>query len=141
MNLMIIEYNEECFNQLANLLGTIYGSKISKEVLEKYYLSNNKKIYLAKIDDTIVGCAFLEIKIDYIRPYTYGYITYVAVDENYRKMGIGRTILEHIVTVSKELGCSTVELTSANSRVNAHIFYESLGFTKKKTTVFIKDPL
>lgn len=141
MEITIIDYNSDCYNQLFNLLEAVYASKISKQELELHYLGENKKIYLAEMSNAIVGCAFLEIKTDYIRPYKYGYVTYVAVDEKYRKLGIGRKIFDYIFQQAKTLGCSTIELTSANSRETAHIFYESLGFTKKKTTIFIKDPL
>lgn len=141
MEIKIVDYESNDFIQLLKILESVYESNINQEDLERYYLGDNKKIYLAKIEDTIVGCSFLEIKNDYIRPYKYGYITYVAVDDKCRKIGIGSKLLDHVLVSAKKLGCSTVELTSANSRTGAHAFYESLGFTKKKTTVFIKDPL
>ena len=50
-------------------------------------------------------------------------------------------MIERLISTAKDMGCSTVELTSANSRKNAHVFYQNLGFSKKKTTVFIKEPL
>ena len=141
MEITIIDYDSNFYEQLYNLLKDIYASTISKQELELHYLGENKKIYLAQKNNIIVGCSFLEIRTDYIRPYKYGFVTYVAVDEKHRKQGIGKKLLNHIFLQAKELGCTTVELTSANSRESAHIFYESIGFTKKKTTVFIKDPL
>lgn len=137
----IIEYTPYFYESLLRLLNDIYSSNISKQDLESNYLSNNKKIYLAQINNEIVGCAFLEIRTDLIRPYKYGFLSYVAVDNNYRRCGVGRELTGHIIKCARELGCSTLELTSANSRVGAHSFYESIGFTKKNTTVFIKDPI
>jgi GNAT superfamily N-acetyltransferase len=137
----IIEYSSDLYVGLYTLLRDTYDSKISKEDLENNYLCHDKMIFLTLIDNTVVGCAFLEIKRDYVRTYKYGYISYVAVDEKYRQHGIGRALIERLISTAKDMGCSTVELTSANSRKNAHVFYQNLGFSKKKTTVFIKEPL
>lgn len=139
MEISITEYAESDFAQVFSLLNDVYNSQISKETLEKHYLSNNKKIFVAKDNKKVVGCAFLEIKEDYIRPYKYGYVTYVAVDTNQRKKGIGKCIFEKIISEARENGCSAIELTSANSRTGAHEFYSTIGFSKKSTTVFITE--
>ena len=74
-----------------------------------------------------------------MRPSRILYITYVAVDENYRKHGIGRKLLSKVEKICKERACSAIELTSADFRTDARAFYNKLGFTKKKTTLFIKE--
>lgn len=141
MDTKIVKYSSNLYSQLYAILKKNYNSTISREILEKYYTGDNKYIFLAVYEDNVLGCAFLEIKEDYIRPYKYGYISYVAVDERYRKQGIGSGLVKHLISYAKEMSCSTVELTSANYRVNAHAFYKTLGFEKKKTTVFIKEPI
>lgn len=139
MNLKIVEYSSELYQELYTLLKEIYDSNINQTDLEKYYLDFNKKIYVALLENKIVGCAFLEIKEDYIRAYRYGFITYVAVDKQYRKKGIGKTMIEYLIQCVKQEGCTSIELTSANFRKAAHHLYESLGFSRKDTTVFIKE--
>lgn len=141
MEIQIKEYSENDYSGIRVILYDNYNSEISKEYLEKYYISDFKKIYVATYLNDVVGCAFLEVKNDYVRPARYGYITYVAVAERFRKHGIGRKMIDFILDKAKESGCTAVELTSADFRTDAHRFYESLGFTKKKTTVFIKDSL
>ncbi len=141
MKCNIIEYSSNLFPELYHILHEVYGSEINIINLEKNYLGQYKKIYLALLDDTVVGCAFFEIKKDFIRPYKYGFISYVAVDQKYRKHGVGRKIIEHLIFFAKQNKCKAVELTSADYRTNAHSFYKSLGFSKKRTTIFIKEPL
>lgn len=139
MEIEIIEYSSIFYKPLLSILKEVYDSDIERNVLEEMYLGSGKNIYLAKADDNIIGCAFLEMKRDYVRPYKYGFISYVAVDKSYRQHGIGRKLIEKIIDVARANDCSAIELTSANSRETAHIFYQTLGFTKKKTTVFIKE--
>lgn len=141
MNIEITEYTSDYFPQIYQILNKIYDSKINITDLENNYLGLNKKIYLAIFDNTVVGCAFLEIRKDYIRSYQYGFISYVAVDQQYRKQGIGKQLIEHLFLIAKKDKCQAVELTSANFRTTAHSFYKSLNFSKKDTTIFIKEPL
>lgn len=54
----------------------------------------------------------------------------VRVDERYRGQGIGREIMLWAIERAKEKGCISMQLTSNNDRVDAHRFYEGLGFAK-----------
>lgn len=54
-----------------------------------------------------------------------GHIEDVVVDEKYRKKGIGRSIIEHLINKSKEYGCYKVILDCSFENVG---FYEKIGF-------------
>ena len=140
MEYKIREYQKDDFSALIKLLSTVYQSTITQEVLEKRYISSSRSIIVA-VDDNehVVGCAFVEIQEDYVRPSKIAYITYVAVDEKCRKQGIGRKLFDAVEVIGKNKNCNAIELTSADYRVGAHAFYESIGFTHKKTTVYIKE--
>lgn len=139
----IRRYKHSDYNALIKLLGKVYGSKIDQETLEKHYVNSKCDILVAveSDSDSLVGCSFIEIKEDYVRPERIIYVTYVAVDEKFRHKGIGKMLIDKVEQMCCELECSAIELTSANYRTGAHAFYDRLGFTKKKTTVFIKDVL
>lgn len=140
MELEIREYQKTDYTELVMLLNIVYNSTITQEVLEKQYISTNRSILVAVNDGGhVVGCTFVEIQEDYVRPSRIAYVTYVAVDETCRKQGIGRKLLHSVVKICKKRKCSAIELTSADHRTGAHAFYESLGYTKKRTTVFIKE--
>lgn len=140
MDIIIRYYQKKDYELLIKLLDKEYNSHINQTRLEKTYISDKRSIIVAvEKEDSLVGCTFLEIQEDFVRPSRVLYVTYVAVDEKYRMHGIGRKIFERVEEIARENACSSIELTSANYRTGAHAFYDSLGFTKKKTTVFIKE--
>lgn len=141
MEIKIISYQPNYFSRLFALLKNVYDSTIDQENLEKNYVDGVNSIILAvdSESDKVVGCAFLQIRIDYIRDEQLCFVTYVAVDATYRKRGIGRMLFNEVENRAIQADCKSIELTSANYREDAHSFYESIGFSKKKTTIFIKE--
>ena len=140
MDITIRKYKCTDYSELAELLGIEYNSRIDQNTLEKKYISEERSILVAVTNtNQVVGCSFLEIQEDFIRPSRIMYVTYVAVNQQFRKNGIGRKLFNAIELECNTNNCSAIELTSANYRTEAHAFYIALGFTKKKTTLFIKE--
>ena len=141
MNIQIRKYERPDYDGLIGLLASEYQSTIDQQTLETHYTGGRRRIIVATGDGApdILGCAFTEIREDYVRPGRVLYVTYVAVHRGYRRHGIGRLLLDEAERLCKENRCAAVELTSADHRTGAHQFYASLGFSKKKTTVFIKE--
>lgn len=54
----------------------------------------------------------------------------VRVNEKYRGRGIGREMMLWAIERSKREGCISMQLTTNMDRVDAHRFYENLGFSK-----------
>lgn len=52
----------------------------------------------------------------------------VRVDEKYRGRGLGRKMMLWAIDRAKQKGCVSMQLTTNSDRVNAHRFYERLGF-------------
>ncbi|WP_310713265.1 GNAT family N-acetyltransferase [Streptomyces lydicus] len=52
----------------------------------------------------------------------------VRIHRDERGTGIGSQLIEWAVAESRTLGCQMVQLTSDATRVDAHRFYERLGF-------------
>ncbi|MFH8344921.1 GNAT family N-acetyltransferase [Streptomyces sp. NPDC018045] len=52
----------------------------------------------------------------------------VRVHSDERGNGLGTRLIEWAITESRTLGCRLVQLTSDATRVDAHRFYEHLGF-------------
>jgi GNAT superfamily N-acetyltransferase len=55
-------------------------------------------------------------------------VEYVVVDETCRGRGIGKLLMESVISLAKEAGCYKIMLTSDVRRERAHNFYKSLGF-------------
>lgn len=58
-----------------------------------------------------------------------GLVEGVRVAAAARGTGLGTTLMEWSIDQARALGCSLVQLTSDKVRVDAHRFYERLGFT------------
>ena len=54
----------------------------------------------------------------------------VRVDKNYQNRGIGSEMMNWIINRAEERGAYMVQLTSHQSRADAHRFYERLGFKR-----------
>ncbi|MGP8300474.1 GNAT family N-acetyltransferase [Streptomyces inhibens] len=52
----------------------------------------------------------------------------VRIHRDERGGGLGTQLIEWAVTESRTLGCQMVQLTSDATRIDAHRFYERLGF-------------
>jgi GNAT superfamily N-acetyltransferase len=53
----------------------------------------------------------------------------VRVGRRVRNQGIGRAMMLWTIEYARQRGCHLMQLTSHKSRVEAHRFYERLGFT------------
>jgi len=53
----------------------------------------------------------------------------VRVSRHYRSRGLGAAMIQWAIRESAARDCAIVQLTSDKSRVDAHRFYERLGFT------------
>jgi ribosomal protein S18 acetylase RimI-like enzyme len=89
----------------------------------------NQEFLVVEKDSFIVGSLFLLIVPNLThsaRPWAI--IENVIVDNEHRRQGIGRYLIEYALTHCKEVGCYKVQLLSNKRRQEAHQFYRSLGF-------------
>ncbi|MHC1604602.1 MAG: ribosomal protein S18-alanine N-acetyltransferase [Candidatus Methanofastidiosia archaeon] len=61
-----------------------------------------------------------------------GHILSIAVKERYRHLGIGKSLMDKILEMFKEKGVKFIRLEVRESNVKAIVFYQRLGFVKKK---------
>jgi ribosomal protein S18 acetylase RimI-like enzyme len=54
----------------------------------------------------------------------------VRIDKNYQNRGLGSEMMNWIINRAGERGAYVVQLTSHQSRTDAHRFYERLGFKR-----------
>jgi GNAT superfamily N-acetyltransferase len=60
---------------------------------------------------------------------SWGIIENVVTDKAYRRQGIGKRLMDMAIEFARSRGCYKVCLLSNSTRVEAHRFYESLGFS------------
>lgn len=62
----------------------------------------------------------------------------IVVDQNFRGCGVGRMLMGYAEDVAKEWGLYYVRLSSNVKRADAHMFYESIGYERMKTSYFFR---
>jgi ribosomal protein S18 acetylase RimI-like enzyme len=93
--------------------------------------SPDNAVFVLDADGVVVGCAQLTVIPGLSRRgNTRVQIEAVRVAADRRGQGLGAMLIEHLVAMAREAGCGSVQLTSDKSRIDAHRFYERLGFKK-----------
>ena len=114
----------------------IFCKKFGKKLAEHIYFYHSgklSKIIVAKSEDAIVGFAVLEIIHKLRSPYnkarSYLRVTEFGVDENHRRQGIGKALMEFIKNYASANKFDTIELDMWEFNEGALKFYESQGFS------------
>jgi len=91
----------------------------------------NQEMLVVEEDGAPIGCFQLTYLPGLMRRGQWrGMIEVVHVAESHRNRGIGAAMMRWAIERCREHGCSMVQLTSNKKRIDAHRFYERLGFLK-----------
>lgn len=96
------------------------------------WMKNNPDYYVlcAKSDGIIVGSIMGIINRELFgkcKPFMV--LENVIVSNNCRRMGVGKMLMEYIDKVAIENECTYIMLLSRMHRKEAHLFYESVGYS------------
>ena len=118
--------------QIAALLTQLGYPSTSYQVVQRlaYWLPDPMSLVLvAEQDGRIEGCLSLHA-IPYLeRTGRWARIESLVVAESSRGRGTGRSLVAAAERAARQVGCLTVEVTSARTRASAHAFYKRMGYT------------
>lgn len=98
--------------------------------LERLSCDPNQHLVVATRKDRVVGTLQLTVVPGLSRRgATRSIIEGVRVHADERGSGLGSRLIEWAIEESRRQDCQLVQLTSDNTRTDAHRFYERLGFT------------
>ncbi|MDO0926883.1 GNAT family N-acetyltransferase [Streptomyces sp. TG1A-8] len=98
--------------------------------LDRLEADPHQHLVVAVREDRVIGTLQLTVIPGLShRGATRAVIEAVRIHADERGGGLGGRLIEWAIDTSRELGCRLVQLTSDKSRVDAHRFYERLGFT------------
>jgi GNAT superfamily N-acetyltransferase len=100
--------------------------------LSRLLARSDQQLLVADDGGRAIGWVHMVIT-EYVEADAFVVIGGLVVDREYRKQGIGRRLLAHAEEWAAQHGCSVVRLTSSVNRVEAHAFYERVGYTNLKT--------
>lgn len=95
------------------------------------------EIFIANVDGKVAGCvnAIIDVRL---AAGEYGEIVSLVVSDKYRGLGIGKGLC-HTAETWLNIHCKKIRVRANSKRLEAHGFYESLGFKEIKTQkIFVK---
>jgi len=141
MDFQIRECKIEDVDAIYNLnnteMGYEYSIEDTKDKLERLLKSDKDKIFVATIQNTVVGYVHAN-DYDVIYAPHMKNIMGIAVSSEYKKYGIGKAMLEEIERWAKETGAFGIRLVSGSTRIGAHEFYKRCGYIGEKQQINFK---
>jgi (aminoalkyl)phosphonate N-acetyltransferase len=93
-------------------------------------LQNPRVIYLAAfMEDQVIG--FLSVHLQPLLHHEaeMAEVQELVVTPTQQHKGVGKKLVTHALTMLKEMGIPQLEVTCNKNRLDAHRFYEEIGFT------------
>ena len=90
--------------------------------------AEGRVVLVAELDGNVVGCLSTSVMRVLHRPAPVGRISMMVVDETLRSRGIGARLVRAAEEALAAQGCYMVEVTSQVRRIEAHRFYQRLGY-------------
>ncbi len=128
------------FEKVKYVVDEVFQFHLSEENYVQYCNDPNHTILLAQKEDQAVGTLCMERQCDYFNDrHTIVFVKNAGIREEYRRNGVFKQLYAIAYEYAALTKAAAIELTCADYRTAAHCFYLNNGFTKKKTTVFIRE--
>ena len=112
-------------------LGYEYDLDKQRKKLEIILADSSQAVFVADINGKAVGYIHLA-NYDVIYADNFKNCLGLAVDNDYKRIGIGSALLKQAEIWAKENGAAGIRLCSGIERKNAHKFYLSQGYVENK---------
>jgi len=132
--LTIMDVNASLKSQIHILYKQLNADIVQLDIEEVLNQGNKFQIACCWDEGALIGMASIAT-YKVISGYK-GMIEDVVVSNNRRGEGIGRKLMESLISKSKELGLTELLLFSGNLRIPAIQLYKSLGFVQKESGIF-----
>ena len=127
-------YSEAYRNTYQRIIADEYLNQVTPEIRREYFYTaltqEEERVAIALIDKKTVGCMVLKACSDDDLPSHSGEITAIYLLQNYRGIGLGKTLLKWGVEKLKDCGCTTVAIWVLRENPKAIRFYEKQGFVR-----------
>jgi ribosomal protein S18 acetylase RimI-like enzyme len=119
--------------QVASLMTELGYPSTAESVKDRLCASLNSqasRCLVAQADNEVIGVMSAELIPYFPTGSTICRATSLVVSSRHRSRGVGEKLVSAAATFAREHGCTGIEVTSAERRVEAHRFYERLGFAR-----------
>jgi GNAT superfamily N-acetyltransferase len=121
--------------RIAKLMAVFTGREPSRrEIKNRFALITkhpDQTLWVATVDESVVGLLGFRIRHNLESVSQYGEVSILVVDQDWRRKGIGRLLLDHAEKLSRKNRCVGLWLVSGFGREQeAHRFYDRAGFSR-----------
>jgi ribosomal protein S18 acetylase RimI-like enzyme len=119
----------DLYEQLAVGSGPELSLAEAEEIFAGIAAQPDRTLLTATVDGAVAGTVDLVV----VRPsLTHGgrpwaALENVVVGRDFRRLGVGRALMEEAARRAREAGCHRLQLISRVQRAEAHAFYEAIG--------------
>jgi ribosomal-protein-alanine N-acetyltransferase len=132
MEIRKLENND--INQVIKIWTNSFSRNFDKPINPNYLSDPNSITIVISEEKIIVGVATLHIIKKLTR--ILGLIEDVAVNEDYRGLGIGKKLVKELIKIGNEKNCDKIVLSSSEKNSK---FYEKIGFQKNELQMVIRN--
>ena len=132
MKIRNLEKND--INQVIEIWTNSFSRNFDKPINPNYLSDPNSITIVMSEENIIIGVATLHIIKKLTR--ILGLIEDVAVNENYRGLGIGKKLVKELIIIGNEKNCDKIVLSSSEKNSK---FYEKIGFQKNELQMVIRN--
>lgn len=130
--------DSEAISELSEQLGYKSSNKIIRNRLNLILKNDSHFVFVAVSDEKIIAWihGFYSLRIE---SEAFVEIGGLVVNENYRKNGVGKILVESAIKWSEARNCKKIRVRSNIIRTDSHKFYEKMAFKlNKEQKVFDK---
>jgi len=125
--------------RLTNQMGYPSSESTVFNILEKVIGQPNQQVFIAQINDTVVGYIHLVVS-QANDSASAAEIAAMVVHESYRGRGVGSALLRQSRNWGEKSGIHNIKIRNRLIRESAYRFFEHLGFRQIKTQqIFVQD--
>jgi ribosomal protein S18 acetylase RimI-like enzyme len=132
MEIRKLENND--INQVIKIWTNSFSRNFDKPINPNYLSDPNSITIVISEEKIIIGVATLHIIKKLTR--ILGLIEDVAVNKNYRGLGIGKKLVKELIKIGNEKNCDKIVLSSSEKNSK---FYEKIGFQKNELQMVIRN--
>jgi ribosomal protein S18 acetylase RimI-like enzyme len=132
MNIRKLEKND--INQVIEIWTNSFSRNFDKPINPNYLSDPNSITIVMSEENIVIGVATLHIIKKLTR--ILGLIEDVAVNKNYRGLGIGKKLVKELIKIGNEKNCDKIVLSSSEKNSK---FYEKIGFQKNELQMVIRN--
>lgn len=117
--------------RLSDQLGYKVTHEKTRESISEILMSNSNCAFVITSKEKVIGWIHGHYSLR-LQSAPFVEIGGLVIDENYRRKGIGKKLIQRIIEWAELKNITTIKVRCNSIRKEAHLFYKSIGFIEAK---------